>query len=216
MSALDTLRALATGERPTSGLLHTCRFDGLGHELYGEEAIVARMGLEPFTIDDDALIFEDGAHIAVLTGERAFFADLSDGNIARLWLLGPDGFGGEEPEVSVVFDPDLSQARGDVFFAASDHPALAADAADRVLVAGREIVTAADGPRTRAFAVRAFGNASGGAALFAVYQLRPDGDDTAGFVNMATFWGAKETHIVRDVGGEATLAARAWTPRIGA
>ncbi len=216
MSALDTLRALASGERPPSGLLHTCRFDGLGHELYGEEAIVARLGLEPFTIDDDALIFEDGAHIAVLTGERAFFVDLSDGNIARLWLLGPDGFGGEEPEVSVVFDPDLSQVRGDVFFVASDHPALAADAADRALAAGREIVAAADGPRTRAFAIRAFGDASGGAALFAVYRLRPDGDDTAGFVNMAAFWGPQETHIVRDIGGEATLVSREWTPRIGA
>ena len=32
----------------------------------------------------------------------------------------------------------------------------------------------------------------------------------------ARFWGAEETHIVRDFGGEATLAARAWTPRIGA
>lgn len=216
MSALDTLRALASGERPPSGLLHTARFDGLGHEIYGEEAIVARMGLKPFALGDDALVFEDTAHIAVLTGERAFFADLYDGNIARLWLLGPDGFGGEEPEVSVVFDPDLSQARGDVFFAASDHPALTADAADRVRAAGREIVAAADGPRTRAFAIRAFGDASGGAALFAVYRLCPDGDETAGFVNMAAFWGAKETHIVRDYGGEATLAARAWTPRIGA
>ncbi len=216
MSALDTLRTLAGGQRPLGGLLHTCRFDGLGHETYGEEAIVARMGLEPFTLDNDALIFEDAAHIAVLTGERAFFADLYDGNIARLWLLGPDGFGGEESEVSVVFDPDLSQARGDVFFAASDHPALTADAADRVLAAGRKIVAAADGPRTRAFAIRAFGDAAGGAALFAVYQLRPDGGDTAGFVNIIVFWGAEETHIVRDYGGEATLAARAWTPRIGA
>lgn len=216
MSALEPLRRLASGERPSAGLLHTCRFDGLGHEIYGEEAIVARMALEPFTLDNDALIFEDAAHIAVLSGERAFFADLHDGNIARLWLLGPDGFGGEEPEVSVVFDPDLSQARGDVFFAASDHPALTADAADRVLAAGREIVASADGPRTRAFAIRAFGGAAGGAALFAVYRLRPDGDETAGFVNMAAFWGAEETHIVRDLGGEATLAARAWTPRLGA
>ncbi len=216
MSALETLRTLARGERPANGLLHTCRFDGLGHEIYGEEAIVARMGLEPFTIDDDALIFEYAAHIAVLTGERALFADLSDGNIARLWLLGPDGFGGEEPEISVVFDPDLSQARGHVFFAASDYPALAVEAVDRVLAAGREIVDAADGPRTRAFAIRAFGDAAGGAALFAVYRLRPDGDETAGFVNMAAFWGKQETHIVRDIGGEAILAAHAWTPRIGA
>lgn len=216
MSALDTLRALAKGERPTSGLLHTCRFEGLGYELYGEEAIVARMGLEPFTLGDDVLIFEDAAHIAVLAGARAVYADLSDGNIARLWLLGPDGFGGEEAQVSVVFDPDLRQARGDVFFATSDHPALAAQAADRVLAAGREIVAAADGLRTRAFAIRAFGDAAGGAALFAVHRLRPDDDDTAGFVNMAAFWGTEETHIVHDIGGEATLAARAWTPRIGA
>lgn len=212
--ATDTLRTLACGERPSGGLLHTCRFDGLGHETYGEEAIVARMAIEPFPIDDDALIFEDATHIAVLSGQRAMFADLSGGNIARLWLLGPDGFGGVEAQVSVVFDPDLAQARGDVFFAASDHPALAADAAARVLAAGREIVAAADGPRTRAFAIRAFGNAEGGAALFAVYRLHPDGDATAGFVNAAAFWGAEETYVVRDAGGEATLAARAWTPFI--
>jgi hypothetical protein len=216
MSAVDTLRALAGGQRPASGLLHTCRFDGLGQEIYGEEAILARLGLEPFNLDDDALIFEEAAHIAVLSGQRAFVADLYDGSIARLWLLGPDSRGGDEAQVSVAFDPDLAQVRGDVFFAASDHPTLAPDAADRVLVAGRGIVAAASGQRTRAFAIRAFGDASTGAALFAIYRLHPEGHATAGFVNAVAFWRAGQTHIVRDLGGEAMVAARAWTPFIRA
>lgn len=216
MTALEALRALAKGERPARGLLHSCRFEGLGHEVYGEEAIVARMRMAPFAIDDDALIIADAAQIAVLTGQHALFADLIDGHIVRLWLLGPDGFNGEEPEISVAFDPDLAQARGDVFFAASDHPALADDAADRVLTAARKTIADTDAPRSRAFVIRAFGDADGGAALFAVYRLRPDGDAIAGFVMTAAFWGADEMHVVRDLGGEAMLAARRWTPNIGA
>ena len=216
MSALDTLRVLAGGARPATGLLHSCRFEGLGIETYGVEAIVERLRMAPFEIAADANIIETPHHIAVFDGERAIFADLYDGNIARLWVLGNDGFGGDEPLLDVPFDPDLSQGGGDVFVAGADHPDLATDAVRHVEAAGRLIVAHADGPRARAFAIRAFGSADDGAALFAVFRLRLDGEDVAGFHLTAARWDGGSSDIVRDFGSEATLAASRWTPRIGA
>jgi hypothetical protein len=216
MSALDTLRELAGGTRPASGLLHNCRFEGLGIETYGVEAIVARLRMAPFDIATDAQTIETLRHIAVFDGDRALFADLYDGNIARLWVLGSDGFGGDEPLLDVPFDPDLSQGGGDVFFAGADHPDLAPEAARQVEAAGQTIVAQADGPRTRAFALRAFGSANDGAALFAVFRLRLDQEDIAGFHLVAARWDSDSSYVVRDFGSEATLAASRWTPRIGA
>jgi hypothetical protein len=196
MSALDTLRTLARGERPATGLLHNCRFEGLGIEAYG-------------------IVIETSSHMAVFNGDHALFADVFNDNIGRLWVLGTDGFGGEEPIFSVPFDPDLDQGGGDVFFTVADHPDLAANAAPHVEAAGHAIVAETDGPRTRAFAIRAFGSADEGAVLFAVFRLRLDQEDVAGFHLMAARWDAEGHHIVRDFGSEATLAASRWSPRIG-
>lgn len=216
MSAIDTLRSLASGAQPPSGLLHNCRFEGLGSETYGVEAIVARLRMAPFTLSADAHHVETPHHVAVFDGERALFADLYDSNITRLWVLGSDGFGGDEPLLDVPFHPDLSQDGGDVFFSSGDHPELASDAAAQVEAAGLAVIDQLDGPRTRAFAVRAFGRADEGAALFAVFRLRPSQADVAGFHLMAARWDTGGLHIVRDVAGDAALAANRWTPRVGA
>ena len=214
MSALETLCTLASGLRPARGLLHNCRFEGFGVESYGIEAIVELIGKAPFKLSPDAFLVETSNHIAVFDGDRVVFADLFDGNIGRLWVLGPDGFAGNEPLFAAPFDPDMDQAGGDVFFAAADHPDLAGDAAPNVVAAGRMIVAEANGPRTRAFAIRAFGSADKGVVLFAVFRLRLDQQDVAGFHLMAAPWDTEGHHIIRDVGGEAALASSRWCPRV--
>lgn len=215
MNVLDTLRTLAEGMRPRKGLLHNCRFEGLGIETYGIEAIVERIGMAPFQLSAHPTVVQTSDHIAVFDGERAVFADAYDGNIGRLWMLGPDGFGGEETVIAVPFDPDLDQAGGDVLFGQDDHPDLATDAVPQVLTAGRAIIAGAGSPRARAFAIRAFGTAAAGAVLFAVFRLRPEQMDVAGFHLMAARWDADGQQIVRDFGSEAALAASRWCPRIG-
>lgn len=216
MSTVDTLRTLARGARPSSGLLHNCRFEGMGSETYGVEAIVARLRQAPFALSPDAASVETPHHIAMFDGARALFADLHDGNVARLWVLGGDRADEQEPPLDVPFHPDLSQDVGDVFFAIGDHPQLAFDAAARVEAAGLAVTDQLDGPRTRAFAVRAFGRAEEGAALFVVFRLRLSHADVAGFHLMAARWDNGGLHIVRDAAGEAALAANCWTPRVGA
>jgi hypothetical protein len=208
MSAADALRQLALGVRPKSSLLHTARLEARGVECYGEEAIVARCRHSPIAFTERAIVTESASHIAILEGNSGLFADLSAGYIARIWLLGEG-----EPEigevgVSVPSDPDLTQSRGDVFFVASDHPGLAADAAERVLFAGRALVD--DHPqssRTRAFAIRAFGTASRGAALFAVSRA-------PGFSMAVSNWDHDAVTTVRDHAGEQAIQLTPWTPRI--
>ena len=213
MSILEILAVLARGVQPASGVLHNCRFEGFGSETYGIEAIVARFRRAPFDILAAADVVETPRGIAVFDGDRAIFADVFDGGIGRLWLLGPDGGDAPEPGLAVPFDPDLDQAGGDVFLATGDHPDLAPDAAQRVAALGRAIVRDVDGLRTRAFAIRAFGTAAGGAALFTVFRMRPDNRDVAGFTLMAARWSGDDDQLVRDAGGEAMLAGRRWTPR---
>ena len=213
MTAFDTLIMLASGIQPPSGLLHNCRFEGFGSESYGIEAIVARLRQLPFAIAPDADVVQTPDHIAVFDGDRAIFADLYDAAIGRLWLLGPDAGVDAEPCLAVPFDPDLDQAGGDGFLAAGDHPGLAAEAAARVTALGRAIARDGDGLRTRSFAIRAFGSAAAGAALFAVFRMRPENRDVAGFTLMAARWAGDDDHFVRDAGGEAMLAGSRWTPR---
>jgi len=217
MSAVETLRLVASGARPPSGLLHTARLFTSGVETYGEEAIVDSFRRAPFYLSDGAVTLEAPGHLVIIDGRTALVADLYGTNIARIWHLGDGGSVADEPGVSVVFDPDLAQARGDVFLAASDHPALAADAVDRVILAGRTI--ACDDPdayRTRAFAMRAFGTAAHGAALFAVHRLQGKHDLSAGFAMAVARWTGDGLQLVRDVAGEAAVAERPWTPRVPA
>ena len=216
MSALDTLRTLARGERPATGLLHNCRFEGGGVESYGIEAIVDRMRAAPFDLSPDLRLVESRRHVAVFDGDRAIVADRAGDNVARLWSIGVDRTADAEPSVAVPFDPDLAQGGGDVLFLADDHPDLAPGAASRVEAIGREIVAGDDGPRTRAFAIRAFGDADEGAVLYAVFRLHPARQALADFTTIAAHWGPGVHRVVRDRSGEATLGARHWTPRVGA
>ncbi len=220
MSAVDTLRMLAAGGRPESGLLHTLRLEAFGIEMYGEEAVLDSFRGDALDLDDTATVVEASGHVAIFDHDMALVADLYGTNIARLWRLGGGGHRDAEREISVVFDPDLAQARGEVFFAASDHPQLSVDAADQVRLAGRTIARADDPDddhstyRTRAFVIRAFGNAVEGVALFAVYRLTGDPVRESGFAMAAARWTPAGLHIVRDRAGEAAASLRPWTPRV--
>jgi hypothetical protein len=70
--------------------------------------------------------------------------------------------------------------------------------------------------RARAFVTRAFGDASGGAVLFAVYRLTGGPTRQSGFAMAAAHWNAHGMEIVRDKAGEEAIALRDWTPRIPA
>ncbi len=221
MNMQEVLRALAAGKRPVRGLLQTCRMEAFGSEFYGEEAIVEALRSAPFTISADAIWVDAAGHLCMIDGEAALIADIAEGGIGRLWRLGGGAPAVREPRIDVAFDPDLLQARDDVFLALSDHPSLAADAADGVVAIGRSL--ARDWPaepgrapyRARAFAIRAFGDAASGAALFAVYRLGPGNVRTAGFTLAAIVWQGERQTIVRDRAGEAASIEPAWSPRIG-
>jgi hypothetical protein len=221
MSVLETIRCLATGTRPMGGLLHTARLSALGVEAYGEEAVVESFRAAPLELSNAATIIEAPRHLAIFDGEIALFADVGTGGIARLWWLSAAEPVPDEAGIAVVFNPDLTQARGDVFFAASDHPALAIDAETAVMRAGRALThdpaeVDRDTFRARAFVTRAFGDASGGAVLFAVYRLTGGPTRQSGFAMAAAHWNAHGMEIVRDKAGEEAIALRDWTPRIPA
>lgn len=215
MSALEALQMLAAGQRPTSGLLHTARLAAYGTEFYGEEAIVEAFRRRPQAISDAVTVLALPGHIATFDSDTALFADLHGKTIARIWRLGDGDPAAGEPGISVAFDPDLAQARGDVFAAATDHSALETGAFGKVIAAGRSIAQGDFAAyRSRAFALRAFGSATEGAALFAVYRLAGEHARTSGFSMSAVRWTNGSLTVVRDRAGEAALAEAQWTPGI--
>ncbi len=220
MSAAEALRLLARGEHPGEVLLHTARLEALGSEHYGEEAILAQFRAAPLILSESAILLEAPGFCALVDGPAALFAELAGTNIARLWRLGAGTPVPAERAVAVAFDPDLSQARGAVLFSPGDHPALAHDAAERVLQAARhaaqQIDLAQPALRTRVFVIRAFGSAAHGAALFAVYRLSGAERLNSGFAMALAWWTPEADGFVRDRAGEAAAALRAWTPRVGA
>ena len=215
MSALETVAQLRAGLRPKSGLLHTCRLHALGSEAYGEEAVVERFSDMVEAMPADPVVVAVPGHLALFAGDEAIFADLAGENISRLWRVGPGAPAGSETAVSVSFDPDLTQVRGDVFFEARMHRQLLIDAAPRVEAIGLELVRTDTAFRTRAFAVRAFGTANDGAALFALHRLSTGAQRNAGFIHVAARWCGNDVACMYDSAGEAAVAAAPWTPRIG-
>ncbi len=220
MSALETLKALIRGERPASGLLHTARLDGFGGQAYGEEAILKCFQANQQRVSDDATIIVAPGHLALIDGNRVWIADLAGDVIARIWRFGPQSTNiTPEPRLDVAFDPDLTQARGDVFMAASDHPGLASDAGSIVLQCAQAIVQQyppgdTNSSRIRVFVIRAFGNRQRGAAVCAVYRLAGSDPLSSGFVLAAFYWAEDATHIIYDADSERAVTANTWTPSL--
>lgn len=197
MSITAAISAIATGGMPAQ-LLHSCRLEVGGFDAFGVEAIGDAFRCDPVVLDGAAVV-EDAMHFATVAGDQALFADLYDGNVGRLWRAGRPAPHTPEPFVAVPFDPDLMQARGDVQFAASDHPKLLPEAGARVRESGLAIL--AQDPsawRSRAFCIRAFGEAARGAALFAVYRMSGERVRTSGFGYAVAIWDGAEVQFAVD------------------
>ena len=198
MSMIETMAAVASG-RALAQLLHACRLEVGGFDAFGIEAIGDAFRRDPVSFDE-AEIAEDTMHFAAIIGDQALFADLYEGNIGRLWRAGRPAPHPPEPFVTVPFDPDLRQARGDIAFLASDHPQLDANAEATVRDAGLAIL--AHDPmawRSRGFAIRAFGTAARGAALFAVYRMTADRVRASGFGHAVAVWGGGTMRFAVDI-----------------
>lgn len=217
MTAENLLRALAAGENvPSGAVLQTARMSALGREVYGEEEIIEDLRRHP--LGEDGKFISCDAHAVLYWADRALFADLSGAHIMRLWRLGPGMPVEREPAVSVPFDSDMTQARGDVIFQASDHLSLAESDILRVVSAGRDLAQNwktenAPALRARAFCIRAFSTKDAVVALFSVHSLTGNRERTVRFVPALIVSGANET-VVRDLAEEAGAGARVWQPRV--
>ena len=197
MSVAQAMTSIALGDAPPR-LLHSCRLEVGGFDAFGVEAISDAFRRDPVPLED-AVVVEDAVHFAAITGDQALFADLYDGHVGRLWRAGRPAPHAPEPFVAVPFDPDLTQARGDIQFAASDHPNLAPDAGPRVRDSGLAIL-AHDrfAWRSRAFCIRAFGEAQHGAALYAVYRMTSERVRSSGFGYAVAVWNGAQVQFAVD------------------
>lgn len=194
---MQAMADVGRGQVPAQ-LLHSCRLEVGGFDAFGVEAISDAFRQDPVALGG-ARFAEDGQHFAAIIGDQALFADLYDGNIGRLWRAGRPAPHAPEPFVLVPFDPDLRQARGDIEFAASDHPGLHADAEARVREAGLAILAHdATAWRSRGFCLRAFGTAAAGAALFAVHRMTSARVRISGFGHGVAIWNDGRTEYAVD------------------
>ncbi len=197
MSVTEAMTAIAAGQVPKQ-LLLACRLEVGGFDAFGVEAIGDAFRRDPISLSF-ATISQDTAQFAAIVDDQAVFADLYDGNIGRLWRAGRPAPHSPEPFVSVPFDADLSQARGDVAFAASDHPGLSEDAAGRVHDAGLQIIAFDPAAwRSRVFCSRAFGSAARGGALFALYRMSAERVRDSGFGYAVAIWNGEACTIAVD------------------
>lgn len=200
MSAFETISDIAAG-RPTERLLNNCRLLVDGYDGFGIESIGDAFRCDPFAVEPGATIADD-RHFALVTEGQGLFADLYDGNVGRLWRVGRPAPHALEPFVAVAFDPDLRQRRGDLAFAASDHPGLDDDADGRVREAGLALLDCdATAWRSRGFCIRAFGTKTAGAALFAIYRMSGGVTRTNAFGFAIAHWHGEQLDLAIDAIG---------------
>lgn len=202
MSALDTLKTLIGGATLRSGILGTCRLESGNVDAFGVEAVTGAFRRAPMIDADNCAVVAASGHLALFNESQAIVADLFGENVGRLWRIGQPEPGVPEPAVGVPFDPDLQQIRADVFVSASEHPALDPEALGRVSALGRALAedTGSHGGafRARAFALRAFGDAAQGCALFAIHALAGQPVRTPSLAFAAVRWDGESSQIVRD------------------
>jgi len=210
----DALAALGGGERPNGeALLHTCLLEGWGIESYGEESVLETFRSIP-AVPAEWDRVEGAAGVALFADEIALFADTVDGRLRRVWRLGPGPCLSEERSIFVPFDPDLTQARGDVALSNGE-----ADEEATIRAAGQAILKEMRCFRGRAFPLRILRNGSDLALLFAIYRVGEGPTRASGFSYAAARLRVADgvvvsSRIVRDLAGEAVLAARPLLPRV--
>ncbi|MEQ7154682.1 hypothetical protein [Brevundimonas aurifodinae] len=206
---MTVLGRLLGGEGPR--VLQTCRFEGLGGELYGREAIGE--ALKALTPGPAAIDVETGRLGVWLDARHALVADLAGGLVQRLWLLGKTVGLSPPPAVDLPADPDLAQAHGGVRFDPADHPELQAGDADGLLS------SAADWPSSEVSAPRPAILRAASFGPVAVALLRLEGEAGQGpprpvAFNALIVADADGGERRLDVAGRAQALARAWSPRL--
>lgn len=161
MSAVDRLAAGAIDLEPLWG---ACRMESADCEAFGVEAIADMLRCAPFP--EQAAKFSHGALECWIAAEQSLLIERNGPVAVRIWRIGGQVTGQGEKSVLVPFDTDLAQARRDVFADIAD-PGLR----DCALAHGRSILAGLDAFRSRAFVVRAGGDASEGVALYQLYTL---------------------------------------------
>lgn len=219
MSIASAIAAIGRGHRHPA-LLENARLETGSGEAFGEEAILSHFARQPIDLDGATWVETATGFGAVAKG-RALFGDLYNGHIARLWRLDPAAGEPPEPAVSVAFDPDLRQARRDVFARAEDHPELGDEDLEALVAAGRSLIEHRepdDAPplRIRAWLLRAFAEPHAVAGLFATHIVGDEpGGRSAGFVFTAALVDRSGTRmLVRDAAGEAQRRVSRWRPRL--
>lgn len=161
---MTTVDAPSIGTIDLQPLWGACRMESADCEAFGIEAIADMLRRMPFPAT--AASFSDGALEVRIAGSQALLIERQGAVTVRIWRVGVAPNGQGEKGVMVPFDTDLAQARGDVF----------ADIADSGLHAAtvchaRAILAELDAFRSRAFVLRATGNANAGMALYQLYTL---------------------------------------------
>lgn len=187
MSAAQTLAAGAIHLDPIWG---ACRLESTDCEAFGVEAIGDMLRRVPFPAQ--ASRFSHGALEGLTTADQAIMIERNGPVAVRIWRIGGRATGQGEKGVMVPFDTDLSQARRDVFTDIID-----SGLRDCAIGHARTILSDLEAFRSRAFVIRAGGDASEGVALYQLYTL------SAG----RTHRPMQARALARWQGGEATLVA---------
>ena len=209
MSICDQLVSLARGE-PLEGalLLPSVRAEGWGGGAFAPEAVTAMFRARPSQCSEwQQLADERGA--AVVGDREAVIADLVDGRCLRIWRLGSGEPVAGDRAISLSFDPDLRQQRGDVIGSEEW-----GEDRDLVSLAGAAIHRASTAFRLRLFPIRIIGGQSSRLVLFAAYVMDGEVQRHSGFVMMVAVVEGDNVRVLRDLSGEDALMKRDHPPRI--
>jgi hypothetical protein len=225
-----TALGLATGlnQAGLPNILHTCRLQAFGGEVFGHSAVLETLRQLPNDKIDVLQIVSNEANVAVFTATRdndivAYICDRYAGGIGRIWRIGPDhGVVLTSPtQTSVPFDPALTQLGTNWQLAATDHPGLEPQAAECLaqivadqLVGDARVTTEKPPVRTTAFVLRAWSQQGVGAALLALHDLTAAPQRQSAFrfqAVMFRFRGALPLHSLIATDPQRTSP---WIPRV--
>lgn len=208
MTVLDTL---LRGKGPS--VLQTCRFEGMGGQAYGREAVGGLLAAMQPSLANPDLDIETNRLGVWMDEEHAVVADLSRGLVQRLWILVDPETLEPHPALDVPIDRDLGQAGGSVRFEPADHPDLRAVHREPLAHAVCNWPDLRIG-RLRPVVWRA---ASIGTRVIALMRL--EGEEPGGRPVPIAFNGLvvveKAATLYRiDGAGRSTDQRRTWTPRL--
>ena len=105
--AFAVLRDIAAGRAPSDGaLLQNCRLEGFGTRAFGREPILDLFRRAPIDLSEAPGALESPHAILAMQDDKAIVADLYDGRVTRLWVLGVEVLDAPEAAVSVPHDLD--------------------------------------------------------------------------------------------------------------